>query len=183
MGAIGACIVQRLAMTCHSLFRPVCIVKQPRCHHFPPARRFRTIACGRCFLAPLLSKSESSGSGDFSPLWSGQAARLAQELPAAELTRKLATEAPRELGALGDHPIKLRKRLHLQIGGDRMHERDAADRNQPNVALSLATPKLMQISLITIPMAALLELWRSHFGNVKISSSFERRSFHAHRWN
>ena len=43
-------------------------------------------------LAPLRSKSEMAGSGDFTPLWSGQAARLARELPAAELTKRLATE-------------------------------------------------------------------------------------------
>lgn len=43
-------------------------------------------------LAPLRSKSEMAGSGDFTPLWSGQAARLSRELPAAELTRRLAAE-------------------------------------------------------------------------------------------
>lgn len=44
-------------------------------------------------LGPLRSKSEAAGSGDFTPLWSGQAARLARELPAAELTKRLAAEA------------------------------------------------------------------------------------------
>jgi nitronate monooxygenase len=44
-------------------------------------------------LAPLRSKSEMAGSGDFTPLWSGQAARLARVLPAAELTKQLAAEA------------------------------------------------------------------------------------------
>jgi nitronate monooxygenase len=43
-------------------------------------------------LAPLRSKSEMAGSGDFTPLWSGQAARLSQALPAAELTQRLAAE-------------------------------------------------------------------------------------------
>lgn len=43
-------------------------------------------------LAPLRSKSEMAGSGDFSPLWSGQAAPLSRELPAAELTKQLAAE-------------------------------------------------------------------------------------------
>jgi nitronate monooxygenase len=43
-------------------------------------------------LAPLRSKSEIAGSGDFTPLWSGQAARLSRELPAAELTMQLAAE-------------------------------------------------------------------------------------------
>jgi nitronate monooxygenase len=41
---------------------------------------------------PLRSNSEATGSGDFTPLWSGQAARLARELPAAELTKRLARE-------------------------------------------------------------------------------------------
>lgn len=44
-------------------------------------------------VAPLRSRSEANGSGDFVPLWSGQAAHLAQELPAGELTRKLAEDA------------------------------------------------------------------------------------------
>jgi nitronate monooxygenase len=44
-------------------------------------------------LGPLRSKAEAAGSGDFTPLWSGQAARLARELPAAELTQRLAAEA------------------------------------------------------------------------------------------
>jgi nitronate monooxygenase len=43
-------------------------------------------------LAPLRSKSEIAGSGDFTPLWSGQAARLSRKLPAAELTVQLAAE-------------------------------------------------------------------------------------------
>ena len=41
----------------------------------------------------LKQKAEAQGSGDFSLLWSGQAARLAERLPAAELTRKLAAAA------------------------------------------------------------------------------------------
>jgi nitronate monooxygenase len=49
---------------------------------------------------PLRSKSEAAGSGDFTPLWSGQAARLARELPAAELTKRLAAEALEKLSAL-----------------------------------------------------------------------------------
>jgi nitronate monooxygenase len=44
-------------------------------------------------LQPLRAKAESQGSGDFSPLWSGQAAALGRELPAGELTQKLAAEA------------------------------------------------------------------------------------------
>lgn len=43
-------------------------------------------------LEPLRSASEPSGSSDFVPLWSGQAARLCRELAAGELTRRLAEE-------------------------------------------------------------------------------------------
>lgn len=49
-------------------------------------------------LAPLRARTELAGSGDFVPLWSGQAARLGRELPAAELTRRLAEEALARLG-------------------------------------------------------------------------------------
>ncbi len=41
-------------------------------------------------IAPLRAKAEAAGSGDFSPLWSGQNATGCRELPAAELTRMLA---------------------------------------------------------------------------------------------
>lgn len=45
-------------------------------------------------LAPLKAKSEAAGSGDFTNLWSGQAARLApRSLPAGQLTRLLARQA------------------------------------------------------------------------------------------
>jgi nitronate monooxygenase len=44
-------------------------------------------------LAPLRAKAEAAGSGDFSPLWSGQAAALGREMPARALTEKLAAEA------------------------------------------------------------------------------------------
>jgi nitronate monooxygenase len=43
--------------------------------------------------APLRAKAEDAGSGDFSPLWAGQAAALGREMPAGDLTRKLAAEA------------------------------------------------------------------------------------------
>jgi nitronate monooxygenase len=42
-------------------------------------------------LAPLRARAESQGSSDFSPLWSGQNAPGCREMPAAELTRALAT--------------------------------------------------------------------------------------------
>jgi len=41
-------------------------------------------------IAPLRAKAEAQGSGDFSPLWSGQNASGCKEIPAAELTRELA---------------------------------------------------------------------------------------------
>ncbi|MFL6649381.1 MAG: NAD(P)H-dependent flavin oxidoreductase [Sulfurifustaceae bacterium] len=41
-------------------------------------------------IAPLRAKAESQGSGDFSPLWSGQNATGCKEIPAGQLTRELA---------------------------------------------------------------------------------------------
>ena len=38
----------------------------------------------------LVAKAESEGSGDFSPLWSGQNASGCREVPAGQLTRELA---------------------------------------------------------------------------------------------
>ncbi|MGV1014195.1 MAG: NAD(P)H-dependent flavin oxidoreductase [Methyloceanibacter sp.] len=54
----------------------------------------------RAAIAPLRDKAEVNGSGDFSPLWSGQAAYLPKPMPAAELTRKLADEALAHLKTL-----------------------------------------------------------------------------------
>src|SRR5690606_20463840 len=45
-------------------------------------------------IAPLRAKAEAQGSGDFSPLWSGQNASGCKEIPAAELTRELAAGLP-----------------------------------------------------------------------------------------
>jgi nitronate monooxygenase len=50
-------------------------------------------------VAPLRSKSEQAGSGDFTPLWSGQSSSLCRELPAGELTRQLAGDAAARLAA------------------------------------------------------------------------------------
>jgi nitronate monooxygenase len=50
-------------------------------------------------IAPLRSKSETARSEDFIPLWSGQAARLGRELPAGELTRRLAAETLAKLAS------------------------------------------------------------------------------------
>jgi nitronate monooxygenase len=42
-------------------------------------------------ILPLRAKAESQGSGDFSPLWSGQNASGCKAIPAGDLTRSLAT--------------------------------------------------------------------------------------------
>ncbi len=52
-------------------------------------------------LAPLRAKAEAQGSGDFSPLWSGQAASLGRELPARELTARLVEEAQALMRRMG----------------------------------------------------------------------------------
>jgi nitronate monooxygenase len=43
-------------------------------------------------IAPLRAKAEHQGSGDFSPLWSGQNTSGCKEVPAADLTRELAAD-------------------------------------------------------------------------------------------
>jgi nitronate monooxygenase len=52
-------------------------------------------------LAPLRAKAESQGSGDYSPMWAGQAAALGRAMPAAELTRTLAAEAAALMRRIG----------------------------------------------------------------------------------
>ena len=52
-------------------------------------------------LQPLRATAEAQGSGDFSPLWAGQAAPLARECGAGELTTTLAAEALLLLKRLG----------------------------------------------------------------------------------
>jgi nitronate monooxygenase len=49
-------------------------------------------------MAPLRAWGEQQGSGDFSPLWSGQNASGCQAVPAAELTRSLAQGFAGRLG-------------------------------------------------------------------------------------
>lgn len=51
-------------------------------------------------LAPLRAKAEQQGSGDFTSLWSGQAARLGREMPAGQLTRILGEETQALLAKL-----------------------------------------------------------------------------------
>jgi nitronate monooxygenase len=52
-------------------------------------------------LQPLRTKAEAHGSGDFSPLWAGQAASLGREMGAAELTQLLAAETVEKLRTIG----------------------------------------------------------------------------------
>ena len=52
-------------------------------------------------MAPLRSRAESNGSGDFSPLWSGQGAAMCREISAGALTKMLAEEAVRLMKHLG----------------------------------------------------------------------------------
>ncbi len=52
-------------------------------------------------VAPLRAKAEAQGSGEFSSLWSGQAAALGREMPARELLAKLSAEARQHLDRLG----------------------------------------------------------------------------------
>ena len=49
-------------------------------------------------LAPLRAAAEAAGSGDFSPLWSGQAGVVTSDVPAGRLTRDLIADARRLLG-------------------------------------------------------------------------------------
>jgi len=51
-------------------------------------------------ITPLRQKSEAAGSADFAQMWSGQAARLGRELPAGELTKRLAAEALAKLSRI-----------------------------------------------------------------------------------
>ena len=51
-------------------------------------------------LGPLKAAAEKSGKTDFTNLWAGQAVHLGGELPAAELTRKLAKDGLARMAAL-----------------------------------------------------------------------------------
>lgn len=51
-------------------------------------------------LAPLRSEAEFQGAADFSTFYAGEAASLGREMPAAELTLKLAAEALNRLGSV-----------------------------------------------------------------------------------
>lgn len=54
-------------------------------------------------LAPLKAAAEAKGSSDFTSLWSGQSASLGREMPAGELTRRLAQEGLARLKAMQPH--------------------------------------------------------------------------------
>ena len=60
-------------------------------------------------VTPVRAEAERRGSSDFSPLWSGQAAALAREIDAAELTRNLAAGMFDVLGELGDAARKVQR--------------------------------------------------------------------------
>lgn len=57
-------------------------------------------------LPPLRAAAERRGSSDFTPLWSGQAATLAQEMPAGMLIEILVREAAARLRQLGQSQIR-----------------------------------------------------------------------------
>jgi len=54
-------------------------------------------------VAPLRAAAEATGSGDFSPLWSGQAGATTSDVPASELTRQLIADARNALGSPSRH--------------------------------------------------------------------------------
>jgi nitronate monooxygenase len=67
----------------------------------PLAADVPSFPLGAFALEPLRKKAESQGSADFSGLYAGEAAALCRELPAGELTLKLAAETLERLAALG----------------------------------------------------------------------------------
>ena len=67
----------------------------------PLASDVPSFPLGAVALGPLRTKAESQGSADFSGLYAGEAAALCRELPAGELTLKLAAEALQRLDAPG----------------------------------------------------------------------------------
>jgi nitronate monooxygenase len=67
----------------------------------PLATNVPSFPLGGVALEPLRTKAESQGSADFSGLYAGEAAALCRELPAGELTLKLAAEALQRLDRAG----------------------------------------------------------------------------------
>ena len=73
--------------------RPARAIVTPFVHEIGPMSQLVPdfpLATGFC--APLRAASEANGSTDFTPLWSGQSAHLAREVPAKEITQRLASE-------------------------------------------------------------------------------------------
>ena len=70
-------------------------------------------------LAPLHAKAQAQGSGEFSAMWAGQAASLGREMPAGELTAKLATETQALLRRMAGH-------LMSDLSENRFHFSDHA---------------------------------------------------------
>jgi nitronate monooxygenase len=68
-------------------------------------------------ITPLRAEAERRGSSDFSPLWSGQAASLAREIGAAELTRNLADGVIEILTELGDKARNAQHARHAPAHG------------------------------------------------------------------
>ena len=90
-------------------------------------------------LAPLRAKAEAAGSGDFSPMWSGQAAALGRVMPARELTRALAAEAQALLAA-GDFsrgPAVWPPGRHISLGNASRCTADSRCLRAPAVAITL----------------------------------------------
>ena len=56
----------------------------------------RPSALATTAMAPLRASAERQGSGDFSPLWSGQNASGCREVSATQLTRELAAALSRQ---------------------------------------------------------------------------------------
>jgi nitronate monooxygenase len=67
----------------------------------PLAADVPSFPLGAVALGPLRTKAESQGSDDFTGLYAGEAAALCRELPAGELTMKLAADALQRLDTLG----------------------------------------------------------------------------------
>jgi len=66
------------------------IVNRVMREHGPISAKAPEFPLATAAIAPLRAKAEAQGSGDFSPLWSGQNATGCREVPAAELVRGLA---------------------------------------------------------------------------------------------
>jgi nitronate monooxygenase len=71
------------------------IVNRVMREHGPISDRAPEFPLAVAAIAPLRAKAEAQGSGDFSPLWSGQNASACREVPAAEVVRELAMGLPR----------------------------------------------------------------------------------------